>query len=143
MRNLEEKEGGILPLIPLIIGAITAASTAAGVGTSIAKTIQEKKAAERALAEQRRHNLTLEAGAKKSALARRGKGFKEAGAFIDNAVASVKPAIKKFVEKIPNIGEEGKRIVRKMLESLAGIVEVKEAKDGRGLFLAPPPRTQC
>ena len=51
-----EKEGGILPLltlIPLIAGGV------AGAAAGIAKAVNDKKAADEELAEQRRHNLEM------------------------------------------------------------------------------------
>ena len=58
-----EKEGGILPLltlIPLIAGGISAAGGVAGAAAGIAKAVNDKKAADEELAEQRRHNLEME-----------------------------------------------------------------------------------
>ena len=54
-----EKEGEILPLltlIPLIAGGVSAAGGVAGAAAGIAKAVNDKKAADEELAEQRRHN---------------------------------------------------------------------------------------
>ena len=58
-----EKEGGILPLltlIPLIAGGVSAAGGVARAAAGIAKAVNDKKAADEELAEQRRHNLEME-----------------------------------------------------------------------------------
>ena len=58
-----EKEGGILhllTLIPLIAGGVSAAGGVAGAAAGIAKAVNDKKAADEELAEQRRHNLEME-----------------------------------------------------------------------------------
>ena len=58
-----EKEGGILPLltlIPLIAGGVSAAGAVAGGTAGIVKAVNDKKAADEELAEQRRHNLEME-----------------------------------------------------------------------------------
>ena len=59
-----EKEGGIyttlLTLIPLIAGGVSAAGGVAGAAARIAKAVNDKKAADEELAEQRRHNLEME-----------------------------------------------------------------------------------
>ena len=57
-----EKEGRILPLltlIPLIAGGVSAAGGVAGAAAGIAKAVNDKKAADEELAEQRRHNLEM------------------------------------------------------------------------------------
>ena len=56
----EKKEGGILPLIPIIIGAIAAAGSVAGGAAGITKAVQDKQAADKAAVEQKRHNEKLE-----------------------------------------------------------------------------------
>ncbi|ESP00785.1 hypothetical protein LOTGIDRAFT_173053 [Lottia gigantea] len=58
------KEGGFLPLLPLIFGGIAAAGAATGGISSAVKAANEKKAAE-----ERRHNLIMEKEAKGSGVA--------------------------------------------------------------------------
>ena len=58
-----EKEGGILPLltlIQLIAGGASAAGAVAGGTAAIVKTANAKQAADKELAELRRHNLEME-----------------------------------------------------------------------------------
>ena len=108
-RLKEEKAGGFLPLIPLIIGAITAAGSLAGGAAGITQAVNKKKAEEAALAEQRRHNQQLESAA-------RGKGVgdgvgEDIKNFAEGAYDSTKTAIKNFVRKVPGrVGEEGKKV---------------------------------
>ncbi len=69
IKNLEkelekEKEGGFLPLIPLIIGALTVAGSLAGGAAGITKAVQDKQANDVRNREERRHNKELEKIAK-------------------------------------------------------------------------------
>ena len=125
-----EKEGGFLISIPLLLAGIGAAAGVAGAGASIAKAVQDKKAHDTALAEQKRHNKNLEAAA-------RGQGLAEIGKKIDEGINTTKQAIKDFVSKVPNIPEEGKNILKKTLYHLADTVDVR--KEGNGLYLSPFP----
>ena len=59
------KEGGFLPLIPLIIGGLTAAGTVAGASAGIADAVHNKKAQDKQIAEQKRHNKVKESEAAK------------------------------------------------------------------------------
>ena len=56
----DQKEGGILPLIPIIISAIAAAGTAAGGASAIANAVHEKKLGEAKLEEARNNRAKLE-----------------------------------------------------------------------------------
>jgi hypothetical protein len=72
------KTGGFLPLIPLIIGAITAAGSVAGGASAIAKAVDDNKSAQKRNLEQKRHNLALEKLAKGGGLyLSRGGGMKK------------------------------------------------------------------
>ena len=50
----------LLTLIPLIAGCVSTAGGVAGAAAGIAKAVNDKKAADEELAEQRRHNLEME-----------------------------------------------------------------------------------
>ena len=54
-----KKEGGILPLLPLIFGGISAIAAAAGGTAGIVKAVHEKKASDAEYEEQKRHNLEI------------------------------------------------------------------------------------
>ena len=113
IRNEEEKHGGILPLIPLIIGAIGAAGAAAGGAAGIAKAVNDKKANDKALEEERRHNMELEKAA-------RGSGVGE--------------VIKDFARR-SGLEEGGKRLLKNTLYNLSDSIKIE--KKGSGLYLQP------
>ena len=115
-----EKEGGILPLltlIPLIAGGVSAAGGVAGAAAGIAKAVNDKKAADVELAEQRRHNLEME---------------KKTG-------GNLKEHIKNFVQAT-QMENEAKKVVKKFLRNISDVIEVKPDKEGNGLYLNPPYR---
>ena len=115
-----EKEGGILPLltlIPLIAGGVSAAGGVAGAAAGIAKAVNDKKAADEELAEQRRHNLEME---------------KKTG-------GNLKEHIENFVQAL-QIENEAKEEIYKFLENISDVIEVKPDKEGNGLYLNPPYR---
>ena len=111
-----EKEGGILPLltlIPLIAGGVSAAGAVAGGTAGIVKAVNDKKAADEELAEQRRHNLEME---------------KKTG-------GNLKEHIKNFVQAT-QMENEAKEEIYKFLENISDVIEVKP-KEGNGLYLNP------
>lgn len=113
--KLKEKTGGILPLIPLIIGAITAAGTVAGGAAGIAKAVDDKKAHDNRQREQERHNRELEQIA-------RGNG-------------NLKSSIKSFTKMQNQLDDKGKRALKNTLYNLADHVKVEQLGDG--LYLNP------
>ena len=117
-----EKEGGILPLItliPLIAGGVSAAGGVAGAAEGvIAKAVNDKKAADEELAEQRRHNLEME---------------KKTG-------GNLEEHIKNFAQALP-IANEAKEAVEEFLVNISDVAEVKKPnKEGNRLYLNPPPK---
>jgi len=108
----EEKNGGILPLIPLIIGGIAAAGSVAGGTAGIVQAVNKNKAEKAALEEQKRHNRELEKAA-------RGDGI------VDN-----------FISKL-NLVDEGKRVLKNVLHNIDDLIQIKETKDGSGIYLNP------
>ena len=136
-----EAEGGFLPLIPLILGGIAAAGSVAGGAAGITKAVQDKKAHDAALAEQKRHNQNLEAAARGNGVATSGngisgEGLEEVGKQIGDGFIATKQAIKNFVKQIPDIPDEGKKILKQTLYNLSNAVNVKAA-EGNGLMLSP------
>ena len=110
-----EKEGGILPLltlIPLIAGGVSAAGGVAGAAAGIAKAVNDKKAADEELAEQRRHNLEME---------------KKTG-------GNLEEHIENFVQAL-QIANEAKEEIYKFLRNISDDIEVKPDKEGNGLYL--------
>jgi len=62
-KSLNDKEGGILPLLPLlgsIFGGISAAGAAGGAAAGITQAVHNKQKADFELEEQKRHNLEVE-----------------------------------------------------------------------------------
>ena len=106
-----EKEGGILPLLPLIFGGLSAAGAVAGGTAAAVKAANDKKAADKELAEQKRHNIEME---------------KKTGGHINN-----------FVQALP-LDDESKEVVEEFLENITDIIEIKKPdKEGDGLYLNP------
>lgn len=60
-RRANKKKGGVLPLVPIILGALGALGSAAGGASAIANAVNNKKAQQRQLEEMIRHNLAMEA----------------------------------------------------------------------------------
>ena len=104
-----EKEGGILPLLPLIFGGLSAAGAVAGGTAAAVKAANDKKAADKELAEQKRHNIEME---------------KKTGGHIKN-----------FVQVLP-IDDEAKQTLEEFFENSSDIFETKPKK-GNGLYLNP------
>ena len=109
---VSEKEGGFLPLIPLLAG-IAAAGSVAGGAAGIASAVNKKRAEDAALFEQKRHNISLEDAA-------RGKGLK------DDVVSFVKEN---------ELDEDVKRLVKKTLKGLSAAIPMR--KEGSSLILTP------
>jgi len=110
----KEKEGGILPLIPLIIGGIAAAGSIAGGAAGIAKAVDDKKAHEIRQREEERHNKELEK------IARGG---------------NLKTAIRSFTKMQNQLNEKDKRALKNTLYNLADHIKIEE--QGNGLYLNP------
>ena len=114
-----EREGGLLPLmtlIPLIAGDVSATGAVAGGTAGIVKAVNDKRAADSELAEQKRHNLEVE------------KAIKSGG--------NLKEHIKNFV-RATNLEGEAKRAVKQFFKNLSDVIEVTPAKEGQGLYLNP------
>ena len=117
IKNKEAKHGGILPLIPLILGGIAAAGSVAGGAAGIAQAVNKKKAEDKAIAEQERHNKEMERLAK-------GSGIKD--------------AIRDFSRR-SGLEDNGKRFLKNTLYNLADSVKVE--KQGNGLYLSAWPKS--
>lgn len=121
LRNIdEEKEGGILPLLPLIFGGIAAAGALAGGAAGIAKSVNQKHADARAYEETKRHNAEIEKLAKGS------------GEFSGEGFSDLVDTIKEFGKKF---AQETRKTVKDGLMNLAENVKIE--KKGEGLYLSP------
>lgn len=116
----ELKEGGILPLIPLIIGGIAAAGSVAGGAAGIAKAVDDKKAATVRQRELDRHNRELEKIAR--------------GGFV-GMVPIVKTAIQNFTKMQKQLDEKDRRALKNTLYNLSDHIKIE--KQGDGLYLNP------
>ena len=124
--TLEEKEGGFLPLIPLILGGISALGALAGGASSIAKTVIDNKHKQEELKEQERHNKEIESSVD-------GGGIflnQRSGSSADNG-GCLKAAINK--SKLSDIG---KKSLRNILKNLSEHYKI-EVKEGGGIYLNP------
>lgn len=133
IKNEEEKAGGFLPLLPLILGGIAAAGSVAGGSAAIAQAVNKKKAEDMIAAEQVRHNKEMEALAKGTF----GKGVSGKGLYLDPPSprgGSLKEAIKDFARK-SGLEEGGKRLLKNTLYNLADSVKLEPS--GNGIFLSP------
>lgn len=108
----KQKEGGIIPLLPLIFGGIAAAGSVAGGTAGVVKAVHDKKAADAAQAEEHRHNVAMEKAAQ-------GQGF------IDDFV------------KATNLENTGKKALKEVLSGLSNAIKIETAKNGKGLYLNP------
>ena len=59
--STEKKKGGFVFSLPMLATAAAALGSLAGGASSIADSVNKKKAADKALAEKKRHNLAMEA----------------------------------------------------------------------------------
>ncbi|ESO98852.1 hypothetical protein LOTGIDRAFT_158801 [Lottia gigantea] len=110
------KEGGFLPLLPLILAGITAADAATGGISAADKAANAKKAAGAKTAEERRHNLATEKEA-------RGSG-----------VADILGTVKEFGNRF---SQETKKTVKEGLSNLIDKIDTGEMKvkyKGNGIF---------
>ena len=126
----EYREGGILPLIPLLLGGIGALGSLAGGSAAIAKTMIDKKANDAKLEEEKRHNVELEKAA-------RGDGlflnpYKEGAGYL-------KQVIKDFSNTL-NTDEVGRKTIRNILKNMSDYVRIQQERNGNGLYLQPYPQ---
>ena len=92
----------------MIAGGVSAAGGVAGAAAGIAKAVNDKKAADEELAEQRRHNLEME---------------KKTG-------GNLEEHIENFVQAL-QIANEAKEVVKKFLRNISDVIEVKPDKEGQ------------
>ena len=88
MKDKQKKEGGIVPLIPILAG-IAAAGSVAGGAAGIAKAAQDKQAHDAQLKQQKAHDDRVEQLLKGKGMFlpeyQKGHGFLGVKAFVDTA----------------------------------------------------------
>lgn len=124
-----KKEGGLLPLaalIPLIASGIGAAGGVAGGAAGIAKAVNDKKAQDAELKEQKRHNREMEKAV--------GRGYHYVkGEGISNKYSG--DGIKDFVRSL-GLDKEAKKVIKDFFRNLSEKIQI-EPTEGGGLFLSP------
>jgi hypothetical protein len=121
---IDEKTGGFLP-IPLLLGIIGGLATAATAGSTIAKTVLDKKANDEKLKEEQRHNIELE---------RSIKDAKGDGAFLQPWKNGASIIVKDFLKSC-GLDAIGQKTCRCFLKNLHGKVKIK--KYANGIYLSP------
>lgn len=129
----EEKVGGIIPLIPLIIGGIAAAGSVAGGAAGIAKAVDDKKAHVARQRELERHNKELEKIAKGSGIEPR----IAKGGNILKPTKDITIIVEDFIKSMRGIHPDDKRILKETLQFLAKVMNIELVSVGDGLYLNP------
>ena len=135
----EEKEGGFLPLIPILAGLASVAAISGGVATTVAKAKEAEK-----------NNLEIDRLKKEKGSGlflnidknETGEGIflnKGKGIFLDNYKGKgISDFLKEHV-KNSDLSESDKKIIIQVLKTLKNgcKCKVKEGKRGNGIFLKP------
>jgi hypothetical protein len=130
LKNWDGSEGGFLPLLPLILGGVSAVGALASGSAAVAKTIIDKQTNDKKLEEERRHNEALESVA-------RGEGFYlNPPKPTSSSGFCPKQIIKDFSNKLKT-DEIGKTSIRSILKNMSEYVNIQPGKKGSGLFLTP------
>ena len=123
VKDKQIKDGGIFPLIPILAG-IAAAGSVAGGAAGIAKAVQDKKANDARLAQEKAHDDRVEQLLKGEGMFlpeyQKGNGFSE--------------GIKAFIDKT-GLDDNGKKLLRKTLKPLSDKLNI--IVKGDGLILLP------
>jgi hypothetical protein len=131
----QQKSGGILPLLallPLIFGGVAATGAIAGGAASIAKTVQDGKANDAKLAQQKVHDKKMETILSKGGA----NGVTGDGIFLPEYQKGngFSEGIKSFVDKT-GLDEMGKKLLRKTLKPLSH--KLNMFVQGDGLYITP------
>jgi hypothetical protein len=123
----EMKEGGILPLLPLILGGLTALGSVAGGTAAIVKSVSDTKYNNAKIEEEQRHNKELESAARGNGIYlnpyKDGHGLKE--------------LLREFTSKL-KIDPVGQKTIRNFLKNLSDYVDISKQKNGNGIYLSIP-----
>ena len=141
----QAKEGGFLPLLPLIFGGLAAAGAVAGGASGIASAVNKKKAEDAAAKERQRHNLEMEKLAKGSGIPELLGTIKDFGKkFSQETKKTVKQGLSNLIDKIDTddvkMKYKGKGILFKDITSGEGLFLSKYQKKGDGVVLHTPIR---
>jgi len=133
------KEGGFLPLLPLIFAGIAAAGTVAGGASGIAAAVNKKKAEEAEKRERHRHNMEMEKLAKGSGIPEILGTIKDFGKnFSQETKKTVKQGLNNLIDKIDTdeikMKHKGNGIVFKDIKTGHGLY-LSKYKKGDGVFL--------
>jgi len=136
----EEKEGGLIPLIPILAGLASAATIAGGVATTVAKSKEAQKNAAEIEKIENNNGDGLYLNNNNNI----GKGiflgnYKGKGIFLDNYKGKgISDFLKEHV-KISDLSDNDKKIIIQVLKTLKNgcKCKVKEGKRGNGIFLKP------
>ena len=133
--KINEQTGGFLP-IPILLGILGGLATATTAGATVAKTVLDKKANDKRLQEEQRHNLELEKVVNGQGLRSKGDGitsFAE-GMFLQPWKNGTSIIAKDFAKtlKLDNLGQKTLRCFLKNLND-----NVRIEKHGNGIYLSP------
>jgi hypothetical protein len=124
------KEGGFLPLIPLILGGISALGALTGGVAGITKTVLDKKANDVKNEEEQRHNREMERVANERRAVASMSIAKGSGLYLSPPVRDVVNG-----SALDNIG---KKMVHNFLKNLSKHFKIES--QGSGIYLSPFPR---
>jgi hypothetical protein len=124
--NKRGVEGGILPLLPLIFGGLSMLGGLASGTASIVKAVNDKKAKNLELEEQRRYHDELLSQSKE------GGCLEQEGGEMSASTCQGK-VYKDFVKSL-NVEKPDKKLVKNILNGLQSIVKIE--KSGNGLYLS-------
>ena len=117
----DRKEGGILPLLPLIFGGIAAAGAVAGGAAGITKAVQDKQAKDKEALETARHNKEIET-------------YMKQGSALKNTPLEHSD-LKLGDGVIDDLKDVGKKTLKNLLKDLGDKIIVE--KKGDGLYIRP------
>ena len=121
-----EKEGGILPFLPLILGGIAGLGSLLGGASWIAKTILDKQNNDNKLEEEKRSNIEREKILKESS--------GSSGLYLNPLKNGTSIYVKDFASKT-KLDPIGQKTLRAFLKNLNSSIKIE--KHGEGLYLSP------
>jgi len=120
-----QKDGGFLPILPLILAGIGAVATATGAAAGVATAVINKKSNDTKQEEEGCHNLEMEK------IARGGDGL-----YLNPYLKGdgLRESLKTFSNST-NMDEVSKKVFRNFFKNLSKHIGIR--KEGDGLFLSP------
>ena len=132
-----EKEGGILPFLPLILGGIAGLGSLLGGASSIAKTVLDKQNNDNKLEEEKRSNIERENILRESSLEQGSKKESSglSGLYLNPWKGNrINIFVKDFASKT-KLDPIGQKTLRAFLKNLNSNIKIE--KQGEGIFLNP------